>query len=832
MRGRTIKFPGSPWFSRNASGDPPNAREAAAPAKPSTTNQRLIILEGLALIYFVTGKFGLHFAHINPSASPIWMPAGFAIVGFLLFGYWVWPAVLLGAFFVNLTTTGSVVTSLFIAIGNTVEGVAGAYLVNRFANGKHVFERVQDTVRFLALAALGSSMLSATIGVTSLCIGHYTKWSNYASIWATWWLGDASGVLIVAPVLLLWAKNRVIIWNSTKTVELGMSYVVLVAACAIVFGDLVFPANFPTDFICVPVLLWIALRFEPRDTSVATLIVAILALIGTLNGHGPFAGGTPHEDLLLLELFVGIIGLMSLSVAIEATERRRLSGAHARLAEIVEYSDDSIVSAAFDGEITTWNPAAERMFGYSPAEAIGQNISLIIPAEQSAEARNVLARIRRGEEVRHFETTRRTRDGRLLNVSLTVSPIKNANGEIIGASKVARDFTEETRLRREQQRLLTITEEESKAKDEFLAMLGHELRNPLAALATAIHVSASAGGRADIAEKAQSIITRQIDHLSRMVDDLLDAARVATGRIALYRRPTNIAECIAECIVAIRLNERIDAYDLRVDAAPVWVSADPDRLAQIITNVLNNAIRYTPAGDRIDVIAKAEGDLAIVQIKDCGIGIGPELLSHIFNLFRQGERGLDRSEGGLGIGLTLVKRLVELHGGTVEAASEGVNCGSCFTVSLPLIAPPVRVQPDLASQEREIPPRCRVLVVEDNADAREGIRALLELDGHEVFEAEDGPSGVEAAALGPDVALIDIGLPRLDGFEVAKQIRLNHATRETILIAITGYGQQGYREKAKRVGFHEYLVKPINPGQLSEVVKKHYCRDGRFAKGH
>jgi PAS domain S-box-containing protein len=784
----------------------------------SRLSRRLFLIAGLTSVYFIAGKIGLRFATVNPSATAIWAPAGITVASLLVLGYWVWPAIFLGAFLVNVTTVDSMVTSLAIAAGNTLEGLIGAYLVNRFANGRRVFERVDDALRFLILAALGSTMVSATIGATSLCMGQFAKWSQYGSIWSTWWLGDGTGDLIAAPLVLLWAANYSVSWRSKKTQDAALLLLLLLIVSWAVFGGLP-PLRYPLDFLCVPVLLCIAFRSGPRETAVATLLLSIVALAGTLHGYGAFDRGTPSENLLFLQSFVGVTGLMSIAVAIEVQERRRLSEDQARLAAIIDSSDDAIASKTLDGIVTSWNGAAERMFGYTAAEAIGQHITFIIPPERRAEEEDVLARIRRGEKVRHFETLRQAKDGRQLSISLSISPLKDAEGQIIGASKVARDVTEQKRLWRERERLLEITEAESRAKDEFLAMLGHELRNPLAALATAVHVSARAGERPEIAEKAQAIISRQVDQLSRLVDDLLDAARVTTGRIALYERPTNLADCVAECVRTLSFSEHLDSYDLVVETEPVWVHADPDRLTQIITNLMTNAVRYTTAGNIILISAKAEGDSAVLRIKDSGIGIPAELLPHVFDLFRQGERPLDRSEGGLGIGLTIVKRLVELHGGKVEAASEGANRGSCFTVYLPLIAPPALMHIEPALRASKTAGHRRVLVIEDNADTREGIRAILEMEGHEVYEAEDGPAGIEAvSAVRPDVALIDIGLPHLDGFEVARRISSLPVARKTVLIAITGYAQQEYREKAARAGFQEYLVKPVHPDQLSHVL--------------
>jgi CheY-like chemotaxis protein len=311
-------------------------------------------------------------------------------------------------------------------------------------------------------------------------------------------------------------------------------------------------------------------------------------------------------------------------------------------------------------------------------------------------------------------------------------------------------------------------------------------------------------------------MSRQLAHLVRLVNDLLDVARVTTGRIELHREPIELAENVRACVNA--LGERLSAYDVKLEAEPIWVDGDPTRLEQIITNLLRNAAEFTPAGGRIRVSVKPENGAAVVRVEDNGIGISAELLPRIFDLFVQDKKGLDRAGGGLGIGLTLVKRLVELHGGTVQAASSGRGQGSTFTVRLPPLAAPLsmaRADGAMAAADA----RRRVLIVEDNPDARESLRTILELSGHEIFEAQDGPSGVEQALRWkPDTALIDIGLPRLDGYEVARRIRSAPAGRAIFLIALTGYGQPGDRRLAEEAEFDAHLVKPVDYRRLSEAI--------------
>jgi PAS domain S-box-containing protein len=489
--------------------------------------------------------------------------------------------------------------------------------------------------------------------------------------------------------------------------------------------------------------------------------------------------------------------------------------ARAWLVAIVDSSDDAIVSKTLDGVITSWNRGAERMFGYTAAEAIGRHITLIIPVERRAEEDDVLARIRRGETVDHFETVRQRKDGGRLNISLTVSPIRDASGTIVGASKIARDITERKRAEAERLLLLEEAQAANRAKDDFLAMFGHELRNPLAAIASAADVLDLARTVDDV-RKPRDVIRRQVVHLKRLIDDLLDAARVRTGKIALDRRPVNLAEAAEQALSLVRGSASGGRHVVETLLDPVIVDADPVRLDQIILNLVTNAAKYTPAGRAIRVQTFVDGDRAVLRVEDEGIGIANDALPRIFGLFFQGDHTLDRAHGGLGIGLTLVRMLVELHGGTVTAESPGPGLGSVFTVRLPRISLPSTLE---QTRQRAPAIRRRVLIVEDNDDTREMLKILLEHEGHEVYEAIDGTEGVRAASrLRPDLALVDLGLPILDGYEVARFIRRQDHQPQR-LVALTGYGQAADRERALRAGFDDHLVKPVDPDRLAELLQ-------------
>jgi signal transduction histidine kinase/CheY-like chemotaxis protein len=353
------------------------------------------------------------------------------------------------------------------------------------------------------------------------------------------------------------------------------------------------------------------------------------------------------------------------------------------------------------------------------------------------------------------------------------------------------------------------------AKDQFLAMLAHELRNPLAPIRIATQIISMRDTSNPPVQKAREIIDRQVGHLTRLLDDLFDVSRVTSGKVQLRKEAVNLATAVANALEASRgiIQERTHSLSVSLPDEPLFVDADPVRLEQVIINLVNNAARYTPPNGHIAVTATREAGEAVLHVRDDGIGIHASVLPHVFDLFTQGDRSLARSEGGLGIGLTIVRNLVELHGGTITAQSEGPGRGSEFIVRLPLGTPrDVRGEPSVNAAA--VVPRLNILVIEDNPDGREILRVMLEEDGHQIRAAEDGRSGVELArATRPDVALVDIGLPGLDGYEVARQIRRELGT-SIRLIAVTGYGQADDRRKSRDAGFDAHLVKPVAPEAL------------------
>lgn len=615
------------------------------------------------------------------------------------------------------------------------------------------------------------------------------------------------------------------------------------------------------------------------------------------------------------------------------------------LASIVESSNDPIISKSLTGIIESWNAAAERLFGYTAEEAIGRHISLIIPPERLDEEDRIIANLRAGQRIEHYETERLRKGGQRIDVSLTISPIKDDSGNVVGASKIVRDVTERKRADRERQnfvkliesstdfigmcdldgvpffvnraglelvglasveearrtpvqefffpedqprlmneffprvlkdghgeievrfrhfktgearwmayKVLTLTDaanqpvgfatvsqdvterkrlednlrrlatdlsENDRRKNEFLATLAHELRNPLAPMSNMLEVLKRADGNVEILKLAHETLERQLGQMVRLVDDLLDLNRITHDRLELRRNEVELSSVIQQGVEVARPLIDSVGHQLTVDlpAEPIYLNADRARLAQVFGNLLNNSCKYTRPQGTISLSAKRMDGEVVVTVRDNGAGIPPDKLDSIFDMFMQVDSTSDRSQGGLGIGLTLVKRLVEMHDGSIEAKSAGEGLGSEFVVRLPVLRKPASAAPSGPQIGAQSPPERRILIVDDNKDSADSLSMLLEITGNKTYLAHDGIEAVEAIEkYRPEVVLLDIGLPKLDGHEVCRRVREQPWGKNIVVIALTGWGQEDDRRKSEEAGFNGHLVKPVDYDKLLELL--------------
>ncbi|MHB8720713.1 MAG: PAS domain S-box protein [Steroidobacteraceae bacterium] len=499
----------------------------------------------------------------------------------------------------------------------------------------------------------------------------------------------------------------------------------------------------------------------------------------------------------------------------DITKRKLAEEAQARLVAVIASSDDSIISMTLEGVVLSWNRGAELMYGYSPGEMIGHTTAVLIPENRLDEEPAILRRIRAGERIEHFETVRRRKDGGLLDVSIAVSPIEDTRGNIIGASKITRDITESKRAE-------AALRETDRRKDEFLATLAHELRNPLAPIRQAALISRAEGATEAQKRWSHDVISRQVHHMSLLLDDLLDVSRITRGTLELRLEMADLRDIVDAAVEAARpsIDAKRHCFSAQLPDHPLQILVDPLRMAQILTNLLTNAAKYTDPGGQIELRAHFNDQQVTVAVTDSGIGIPPDAIKSLFEMFSQVKSAQDRSEGGLGIGLALAKGLVELHGGNIEARSAGVGRGSQFIMRLPRRVQDIKSTLDPA-RGRHVPaaPR-RILVADDNRDAAESLAMLLQIDGHELRVEYDGPGAMAAFAdFAPQVALLDIGMPGFNGYEVARLVRQREAGNAVVLIALTGWGQERDRERALAAGFDHHFTKPIDPERIHEILR-------------
>jgi PAS domain S-box-containing protein len=499
----------------------------------------------------------------------------------------------------------------------------------------------------------------------------------------------------------------------------------------------------------------------------------------------------------------------------DVSHRTRAAEMTGLLAAVVESTEDAVISKTLGGRILSWNQGASALFGYAAHEAIGRTVDLLIPEEERAKDKQALARVARGERVAPFETVRIARDGQRLDVSLTLSPIRDPTGAIIGASSIARDI----RQRRELEESLR---QADRRKDEFLAVLAHELRNPLAPIRNSVASLHMATLDDPNLRQAANVIERQSRHMGRLLDDLLDVSRITRDKLELRREIVSVQAVLELALEASRPS--LDAVGQTISiAAPekaVLVDADPVRLAQVFSNLIHNASKYSDPGSEIRLSIRIVRGEVRVTIADDGIGIAADTMPSLFDMFSQAAHALDRAQGGLGIGLALVKGLVELHGGRVTARSGGLGQGSEFEVRL---AHAAEAPGALAAVAREIPPAggaLRVLIVDDNRDGAESLAVVLGAMGSVVRTAYDGFAAIELAErFQPEVVLLDLGMPRMSGFETARRMRALPAGAAMRLVAITGWGQERDRERTLEAGFDAHFVKPVDLETLRAFLR-------------
>jgi PAS domain S-box-containing protein len=662
-------------------------------------------------VYFAAAELGLSLASVHTNVSPVWPPSGIAIAALLIFGVRMWPAVFLGAFAANIWTDVSLSTAAGIAVGNTLEAVGAFWLLNKKQPFGKSLASLNNVLRFVVCVGLIGPAIAATIGNISLCLGNAALWSKFPNLWFTWWLGDGCGALVLAPFVLAWAGKDTRGLN-TRLWESGLLIVLLLITSMIVLGGW-FPGaekNYPLAHLCIPFLLWAALRLDQRALTSATLILAGVAVWGTSRGYGPFVKDSPNGSLLLLQVFIASSTLTALVLSAAINERRKAEREKQKLANEIKLQRRRIEDIVAHTPGVVWEAwgepdganqrinfvshHVEKMLGYSEAEWLSTPnfwLSIVHPEDQERAAREAVQKFtsREGGSSRFRWMAK---DGREIWVEAQSVVVCDDDGAPIGMRGITIDITaavkaEQERgesLRREHEARIQ-AEEASRLRDEFLATVSHELRTPLNAVVGWSRLLRSGQLDQEGKNHALEVIERNAWAQKQIIEDLLDVSRIISGKLNLSFVPVDLVLVVRSAIDVVRpaAAAKQIRLDLKSDAAEVTVKGDSDRLQQVAWNLLANAVKFTPSGGAVEVIIGREQTHALLNVQDTGPGIPPEFMARVFERFSQADSSSTRRHGGLGLGLAIVRHLVEIHGGTVEVHNRYHGSGAVFTVSLP-----------------------------------------------------------------------------------------------------------------------------------------------------
>lgn len=977
--------------------------------------RELLTYLALTVAYVAAAKIGFLAALVAEQVSPAWPPSGLALWALTAFGFRAWPAIWIGALIANATTHVPFVAACGIATGNTLEAVAAVWLLRRFADVDRSLDRLRQVTALIMAAAIASTTIGATIGVTTLCVAGLQNWSQFAVLWRMWWLGDAMGDLLIAPLLLtlrFWIRPR----RLRETGEIIALEGLAITLSILVFATRLAPlTTHPLEYTVFPLVIWAGLRFSHPGAALVSATISSIAIWGTLHGRGPFAGPTvsPQDSLILLQIFTGVTATSGLvlgaaiadrnrseslrqtdhALASILSEERDLKHATPRIIQavcdtlewevgilwradetqhVLEYVDSwhreprldefvadsrsrrfergiglpgrvwstghpawiydvtvdqnfprapvamrlnlhggfafpvvlgrrilavieffthdprqvdqslltlmevagaqigqfierrrfeqrvaesealnsAIVSAALDcvvtidsaGTIIEFNPAATRTFGFSRDEAVGRELAeLLVPPRLRERHRLALRRsAETGEDQvlgKRIEMPAQRADGTEFLVELAVTRVGGTTRPIFTAHM--RDITDRRRAENERELLLTRermtrieAEAANRSKDQFLATVSHELRTPLTAILGWASMLKTRSFDPQRIQQIYESIERNAQAQAQIVGDLLDVSRIITGQLRLESEAIDVCDIARLSLETIRPTTvaKDVALIAEIQAAPCLVSGDPARLQQIVWNLLSNAAKFTPAGGTIALVVRRDGPRVIIEVRDNGIGIAPDLLPRVFDRFWQADGSTTRVHGGLGLGLALVRHLVELHGGEVSAMSAGEGRGSTFIVSLP-----VRRGDDMPAREPSTEGQtARVagmelgnvtaLVVDDDPEARQLFSEILAGHGARVVCAGSAAEAFHIVERQPaDIIVMDIGMPTEDGFSLLRRIRDHEGRRgspATPAIAVTAYAGAGARAQAMQAGFAAYVAKPTPPEDMLAAIRQ------------
>jgi PAS domain S-box-containing protein len=751
-----------------------------------------------------------------------------------------------GTFLPHRASGASVSFALMADVANYAKAIIAAWGVRRFANLRAELDTFKDMAMFLVFAAglgpAGGAFLGA--GVVALHRGGGAYWSA----WSAWLLSNVmTGVSLLPSILIARARLAgdidVTRTSPRRLLEAGALLIALlvIGALALLGRPMSDDTLAPPLYAPLPFLLWAAVRFGPGATSASLLLVTVLAITGTFAGRGPFVGHSPGDDLMWLQLFLFVTSVPLLLLSALLTERKQAGNAlyasQQRYESIVEDQTDAVCRFQPDGTLTFVNLAGCQWAGRPQRELLGTSFWSLVPMDSREDRKRLLAGVTSERTIAEWEDRHERADGESTWQQWRGRALSDGRGNLVEYQAVGRDITEHKRAEDQfaalqaQRATTQALQEADRRKDEFLAVVAHELRNPLAPLALAAGILREFPSASEDENAARDIVDRQTTHLARLVDDLLDVTRITSGTIQLRSETIDLLDVVSAAIEISR--PAIDAQRVRlameVPTEPLLMMGDGVRLAQLFSNLLNNGAKYSPPEGHLALTVARQRDEIVVSVGDEGVGIPREMLDRVFEPFMQVDRSRDGALGGLGLGLAVVKRLVELHGGTISAHSDGAGLGSEFVVRFPALPLTSFTKASRAASDStsSLPmPRSgvgsrTVLVVDDVTDTAESLARLLRLHGHRVHVAYDGDSALRLAKeTAPEIAFVDLQLPVMSGLELAWHLRRGATANRIVLVAMTGFGQLADRARTTEAGFDHHLVKPLDPTMILALLDR------------
>jgi PAS domain S-box-containing protein len=833
---RLLKSPHALNRVGNLDSSPDDSRGQAATRPWYQSRPRWFALALFYAAYVLTGGLGQGLALIPGVAITFWPPAGVFLATLLLNPRSSWPWYVGAGCLAELTCNaiwfhnpGHLALVYFGA--NVLEALTAAGLIRRFVGNTFRLDSVTGVMALVVLGAIVAPVVGATlISITDALLAKHP----FTTAWPLVWLGDGTGLLVSTPltfvVVQAWRERAGI--SLPRAVEAAVLLLVLLVICALAFKGIL-----PTAYMALPVLLWAAVRFQLSGAAAAVALTTLMSAVFTWTGAGEFAGGAAmqHDRIVMLQAFLGISAISALLVAalsqqhlqallklksansdLEARVEARTADLQEREGQLRLFIDNAPAAIAMFDRDMRYLAASRRWksdYGLGDTDLVARSHYDVLP-EIAGAWRTAHLRGLGGEALASDGERFDAKDGSTRWFKWEIFPWRTASGGIGGILITTEDITArklaEERLR-----------DADRRKDEFIATLAHELRNPLAPIRNAVQVLKEPEGATQLSW-ARSVIERQVTQMARLLDDLLDVSRISRNRVELRIRRVTLASVLDGAIETSRPLIEAGRHQLTVNLPPqaIWLDIDPVRLAQVFTNLLNNAAKYTKPGGHIVVTAQAAGGEAVIAVRDDGIGIAPEMLPRIFEMFLQTTPALERSQGGLGIGLALSKGLVEAMGGRIEVRSDGAGRGSEFLVHLPRAVETAGEDTAHLSQKehRHLEPR-RVLIADDLKDSADSLALLLKMAGHEVHTAYDGAQALAAAdAMQPDLVVLDLGMPKLNGYDVCREIRKRDWGRHTCIVALSGWGQDEDRRRTLAAGFDHHLVKPVEMSALLSII--------------